>query len=73
MGREIVYELYAKNIQPNYLLFRFKIEIGYKEEAEVFLKVLRARFKKFGLELAEENIKILEFGRIAVANRKTRG
>ena len=36
-----------------------------KEEAEVFRKRLEERFRKYGLELAEEKTKILEFGRFA--------
>ena len=34
---------------------------------------LEERFRKYGLELAEEKTKILEFGRFARRNRKTRG
>lgn len=45
----------------------------YKDEAEMFLKVLENRFAKFGLEIAEEKTKILEFGRFAEKNRKKRG
>ena len=45
----------------------------YKEEAERFLNVLKERFAKFGLELAEEKSKILEFGRFAAENRRKRG
>lgn len=45
----------------------------YQKEAEMFLKALRIRFQKFGLELAEEKTKILEFGRFAKENRKSRG
>lgn len=45
----------------------------YKYEAERFLTELRDRMRKFGLELAEEKTKILEFGRFARENRKTRG
>ena len=44
-----------------------------KNEAELFLRVLRKRFAKFGLELAEEKTKILEFGRFAAVNRRKRG
>ena len=45
----------------------------YRNEAELFLTELRDRMRKFGLELAEEKTKILEFGRFAERNRKTRG
>lgn len=44
-----------------------------KDEAEMFIKALKRRFAKFGLELAEEKTKILEFGRFAEVNRKNRG
>lgn len=45
----------------------------YKREAEVFKKRLEERFNKYGLELAEEKTKILEFGRFAAQNRAARG
>lgn len=44
-----------------------------KDEAELFLGVLKKRFAKFGLELAEEKTRIVEFGRFAETNRKKRG
>ena len=42
-------------------------------EAQVFRQRLEERFRKYGLELAEEKTKILEFGRFARQNRKARG
>ena len=42
-------------------------------EAETFKQGLEERFKKFGLELANEKTKMLEFGRFAKQNRKQRG
>ena len=42
-------------------------------EAKVFRKRLEERFAKYGLELAEEKTKILEFGRFARQNRERRG
>ncbi len=45
----------------------------YKGDAEMFYKSLPERFAKFGLELAMEKTKILEFGRFAERNRKARG
>lgn len=45
----------------------------YEYEARVFRKRLEERFVKYGLELAEEKTKILEFGRFARQNRKRRG
>ncbi len=44
-----------------------------KWEAEAFYKSLIERFKKFGLELALDKTKILEFGRFAKRNREMRG
>lgn len=44
-----------------------------KREAEIFRIRLEERFQKYGLELAEEKTKILEFGRFARQNRERRG
>lgn len=44
-----------------------------KWEAEAFYANLIERFKKFGLELALDKTKILEFGRFAKLNREKRG
>lgn len=44
-----------------------------KWEAEEFYQKLIERFNKFGLELALEKTKILEFGRFAKENRANRG
>lgn len=43
-----------------------------KSEAEKFLNRLKERLSKFGLEIAQEKTKILEFGRFAESNRKER-
>ena len=45
----------------------------YQHEAEIFKKKLEERFRKYGLELAEEKTRILEFGRFAKENRAKRG
>lgn len=45
----------------------------YKQDAEKFYQELPKRFAKFGLELADEKTRILEFGRFAVKNRAARG
>jgi len=45
----------------------------YKSDAELFYGKLIERFKRFGLELALEKTKIVEFGRFATANRAKRG
>lgn len=42
-------------------------------EAEIFKQRLEERFRKYGLELAEEKTKIIEFGRFASQNRERRG
>jgi len=44
----------------------------YKWEAEKFYNDLIERFAKFGLEIAPEKTKILEFGRFAKENRELR-
>ena len=44
-----------------------------KEEAEIFYQKLIERFEKYGLELALEKTKILEFGRFASQGREKRG
>jgi group II intron reverse transcriptase/maturase len=44
-----------------------------KWEAEIFRRKLEERFAKYGLSLAEEKTKILEFGRFAAENRKKSG
>jgi len=44
-----------------------------KDEAEKFYYDLIERFKKFGLEVAPDKTKIIEFGRFAEKNREKRG
>ena len=45
----------------------------YKEEAEKYLRSVKKRLAKFGLEVSEEKTKIIEFGRYAQRDRKKRG
>ena len=45
----------------------------YKDEAEKYLRSVKKRLGKFGLEVSEEKTKIIEFGRYAQRNRKRRG
>jgi group II intron reverse transcriptase/maturase len=45
----------------------------HREEAERFLKQLRERLAKFGLELHAEKTRLIEFGRHAESNRRKRG
>ena len=51
----------------------FVVGFQYKSEAERFLKDLDDRFAKFGLQIHPQKTRLLEFGRFAEANRKTRG
>ncbi len=45
----------------------------HREDAERFLAELRDRFTKFGLELAPEKTRLIEFGRFAARNRERHG
>ncbi len=45
----------------------------YRKEAEKILNTMRKRLRKFGLELAEDKAKIIEFGRHAKDNAKKEG
>lgn len=45
----------------------------HKEEAERFLREMRERVAKFGLDLHSEKTRLIEFGRHAAANRRDRG
>jgi len=51
----------------------FLIGAQHKGEAEKIRKDVGERLKVFGLELAEEKTKVLEFGRFARANTKRQG
>ena len=51
----------------------FVICVQYKDEAERILAALRERLAKFGLELAEEKPRRIEFGRYAARNAKAKG
>jgi RNA-directed DNA polymerase len=45
----------------------------HREDAERFLAELRERFARFGLELAAEKTRLIEFGRFAARDRARRG
>src|SRR6201982_1752693 len=49
--------------------------VGFERghEAEQFLADLKARLARFGLNLHPEKTRLIEFGRSAIANRRTRG
>src|ERR1700726_1186433 len=45
----------------------------HRHEAEQFLADLKARLARFGLNLHPEKTRLIEFGRNAIANRRTQG
>lgn len=51
----------------------FVVCFQYKWEAEMFYERLKHRMEYFGLSLAEEKSRLIEFGRFASKNRKDRG
>ncbi len=51
----------------------FVVCFQYKEEAEKFLRALRARLEKFGLSLHPDKTRLIEFGRNAMEHRRKRG
>jgi len=51
----------------------FVVGFQHKSDAERFLTALRERISKFNLELHGEKTRLIEFGRFAAENRKSRG
>ena len=51
----------------------FIVGFQHKEEAERFIKDLRERFAKFGLELHSQKTRLIEFGPWAAENRRRKG
>ena len=51
----------------------FVMGFQHKQEAVSFLKELRERLAKFGLELHPDKTRLIEFGRFAAENQKKRG
>jgi RNA-directed DNA polymerase len=51
----------------------FVIGVQYRDEAEQILDALKQRLNKFGLELALDKTKVIEFGRYAADNARKRG
>ena len=51
----------------------FVICAQYRSDAEGLLAEIKARLAKFGLEVAAEKTRIIEFGRFAKANAEKRG
>jgi hypothetical protein len=72
---------FEKRIKPqargDAYLFRFADDFlcvfRYKEAAEQFERVLKDRFEGFGLEVAPEKTKRVEYGKYAVENAKRKG
>jgi len=50
----------------------FIMGFQHRQEAESYLKALRERLQKFGLELHPEKTRLIEFGRYAAEHRKAR-
>ena len=51
----------------------FVVTFQYKSDAETFYELLKHRMAHFGLSLAEDKCRLIEFGRYAEYNRKSRG
>ena len=51
----------------------FVATFQYKEEAQRFLKAVEERFASMGLELEPTKTRLMEFGRFAETNRKSKG
>ena len=51
----------------------FVVGFQHRKDAEQFLIELRERLAKFGLSLHPEKTRLIEFGRLAMQSRKTRG
>ncbi len=66
-----------KELQGEAYLIRyaddFVVCLQHKEEAQKVMGDLKGRLAKFGLELAEEKTRIVEFGRFAEENHRQRG
>jgi len=51
----------------------FVMGFQYREDAELLLKEMEERLRKFGLEMNTEKTRLIEFGRFAMENRARRG
>lgn len=51
----------------------FVMGFQYKADAEVLLEQMKRRFARFGLELHDVKTRLIEFGRFANSNRRSRG
>ncbi len=77
-----VFDLWAaqwrkREATGNVIVVRYAddIVVGFEHEADAkrFWDAMRVRFEQFGLELHGEKTRLLEFGRLAVAERQRRG
>jgi group II intron reverse transcriptase/maturase len=77
-----VFDLWAdqwrsRNAHGDMVIVRFAddniVGFEHQKDAQRFLVDLRGRLAKFGLELAPEKTRIIEFGRFAAQNREARG
>jgi RNA-directed DNA polymerase len=77
-----VFDLWAdqwrrRNARGDVILTRFAddfvVGFEHRDDAERFLSDLRERFAQFGLELAGEKTRLVEFGRFAALDRAKRG
>ena len=77
-----VFDLWARrwrksNAHGDMVVVRFAddyiVGFQYENDAKQFLSELRERLAEFGLELAREKTRLIEFGRFAGENRKKRG
>lgn len=77
-----VFDLWAhqwrqRHAHGDVVIVRFAddVVVGFEHhrDAQQFLADLRERFAKFGLELADDKTRLVEFGRYAASNRRRRG
>jgi RNA-directed DNA polymerase len=77
-----VFDLWAdrwrrRHARGDVILVRFADDyiagFQHRDDAERFLADLRARLAKFNLELATEKTRLIEFGRFAARDRRSRG
>jgi group II intron reverse transcriptase/maturase len=77
-----VFDLWAhqwrtRNATGDVILVRYADDyvagFEHREDAERFLADLRDRLARFGLELAQEKTRLIEFGRFAARDRERRG
>jgi hypothetical protein len=77
-----VFDLWAhqwrgRNAHGDVVIVRYAddyvVGFEHRHDAQRFLSDLRDRFARFGLELAADKTRLIEFGRSAARNRKARG